>query len=1077
MTTYHELLTTEREVFACVTEFLNQHIEKDANWNSNRESVICEILHKQLIEVNELTTSSIDTWFSLTCVLKAHTEENIALCRSLFPQIHLDKARCHCMRYVLATLLLLLSANKHIKPSRQINLVISPDLSKSKLFHSLPIATKLFFLISTPTTYQLSTELGLIPDKPRLYLAEKHSDMTGQYKSWAGCTATFRRFIFHENISSFEEISAKGLATYLESDRTRSFSYFLGLVECLSSKDLTNFNKKSQYRETSNSSESTDLFKSYDAKDSKNLCGIDGHLVFRKLDDQPAITIGSWSELKGNLGQFNPHILNREHQNYWLATQIDYLNSRRFEKKTMEIKTRCLSILNMYLFSYLPHFFKAAKPSYPYPEKISDFHGFIYVSRSLTLIRHFVEKRDLSLNGFRYPITLLEFISLFRTDEDSEVNDNSQNAIREDKAEIQRYFDWIISKYSSIEECHLVSNPITKFDRTEGGSKSSKSNKTKLEYEYWLLFVEYLHETSAALLNAAEKFSTASDSYVAVNKTISITGHDLVLGNVKIPFGKQTLVNENGIATRSLQYQQYCALSFMSTGGLRLSNVMWLDTRSFDKYVKADADTHDIVDVFVNTDKSKDHPFNGAVQARTMWLARRCAAMRKFLKNVQQKAIAYQGNSLSKNGLIQPVFQYSPKNDYSNIQKMLPKILEDFENSLTNSKIEFESQLQLCPTHVSLAELAIAKRDHLCIESPYYISDSSDGIKVPFTPLRLKSSVTPHSLRKTFDSFWAVLSNPALVGEIFTGQTEAVVGFYQDNTPSDELAIKNLAKKLNLPSSPIGKILGVNLFQRNEAALISTLRKHGLINEGAFTLSGRQAVQDLEKLFRETPDDQISVHRTHICIYGDTCPKHVLAFIKEKNCGICFIAISLKRDGPAIAAKIRYLSDKILECIALLDSGRLNKAERTEQLNLRSKLTLEVSGWIARHEQIRKLTLENDIVILSEGKDEIIKRLKYVPPGSVAHYLFNRLQEVENLPSMQSARLQRMAERISRGLLPIIKDKALVIPDLPAVESALFLIKKIAEINNLDELQISNLLNGLDSSPYNNSLIPSLNIQ
>jgi hypothetical protein len=324
--------------------------------------------------------------------------------------------------------------------------------------------------------------------------------------------------------------------------------------------------------------------------------------------------------------------------------------------------------------------------------------------------------------------------------------------------------------------------------------------------------------------------------------------------------------------------------------------------------------------------------------------------------------------------------------------------------------------------------------------------DISERLR-PVSLFRYKTSITAHGLRKTFDSFFAPIAGKKAAA-YFTGQTPEMVGYYTSNTVGEYKLALQVAEAAGLPFA-IRK-------DQDPDTVVQTLKEQGIPSDALMMSSVDIEDFDLSDEYRKAPDREISVNRTHICPYANTCPKKIRAILdNQKLCGICPAALSFPGDAPAIAATIRKIGDGIASLSDSINQGGLTKAEREDFQEKRMRLVAEFSAWMVRHDQLIQMT-KGEILLGEDGSDHYQEKLTYHEPrGQWSEEKTNlwRIIETSNAKTLQSEKLKSTARRYARKMISRIDPALMERVDAqlevdPVKVSALF-IEKTAQLQGL----------------------------
>ncbi|MEH8173547.1 hypothetical protein [Aeromonas veronii] len=811
------------------------------------------------------------------------------------------------------------------------------------------------------------------------------------------------------------------------------------------------------------------------------------------LREISVISFGDYTfSVRDSLLSFRPSELS--HDDYWKKTQLDFVASAT-ESGTKKVRESRLAYLNSYLFDYLPTFFRS-HPNIPikYPSSPSEFLSFVFVSQSHTMEHaHFGE-----LEGTMYPVGLLDYIYAITEEKSASKGYLQTNAGRDTVACIQRYFDYVIAKFSGIPSCKLESNPISDFDKDSHKGYSYKHTvKEKISLDYWVLLRTYLCEVTKAVLDNAENviFNKGKNkNNFKVNKTIEWLEHKVYIEGFNASWLKDFNIEDWKDPVKFTQYHGLVNMTVMAWSGLRDSNILWLDVRNYSQCCKNEYTDDDFVDLYVNTDKAKTEPYTSQIPGHVMRLLDRAARLRMKVNRVGfNEPIHYNGESSSKWPTILPLLQRTPLNTshYHNSQRcressFLLHLLLEFEKCLLahNKKmilenrepIDFESSLYWLPLYANQATFRNTK-NFVHAEQDYTatLRNKSTGVGHAFTPLKRAVIWTPHSLRVTFDSVCSVLASPKAVGEICTGQSEKVVGYYTINTHEESALIRSIHDASGLKKQFPPSILDQN---RNETARIASineirvdeneyLKRHeqgtaindfGCHSMSSIAVSGmRSPIETLS----QASANEISFNRTHICPFNNECPKDVIAALAgEKCCAICPYAIICCDHAVAIGVELKRLGDIAVDLTKQIKNGsNLLNAEKESLKRDRQLIIKSVSGWYARHQFLS--THINSRNFYTGSKND--KLVKHISGSFSGQNIIDRLIESDGVSTMTSPKLEREASKLNRQLTALMNKNIEAIEILEdnsnsEAEVALRLIKIICNTNKISETQLAKKL-------------------
>jgi hypothetical protein len=764
----------------------------------------------------------------------------------------------------------------------------------------------------------------------------------------------------------------------------------------------------------------------------------DGCTVF-EIPRFDSLKIGGYFiSLKG-LRSYLPENIGRVgYARWWSAHQKDFVEKEQYEKSTVKTKGQALKILNAYLFSYLPWFKENVDSGFSVPENLLDFDPNLFIRRTHSFM--------LRVDGEKqFPITLPEFLRKV-SDMGVDGGSASPNVVASKARDIAKFFDSCIAL-----EGYSIPNPMDLAPKTKGFAYA-ESQKLKIDYFYWWLLRVFLFEFAKCACYAAKEFFKLDNPEegaweqlflkYASDSNVEFAGATLQLSEIK---GLDQYDPESAYAMSAL-------LCLISQCAIRFQNALWLDARNFDSLVNGGASNIDgLIKIFVNTDKAQLRPFHTHVKPQILELLRDVDEIRSI--RGFDKIIDYQNNENSKWGKILPLFRcndasFSETTEQGRASTALSQLVFSFQSLLKKSDINLDSYIYPSSPGIKFEDYQYCKATSTQAPMRSFVIDSFEYTNPSPRPVCLfkyKASMTIHSFRKTFDSFFSNFLDREVLGELFTGQTPEVVGYYTSNSISDVHLAKKIAEEVGLPF-PVG------LSEKDSSKVIDDIKKNG-ISDKVIAISAADADEfDLNEEYRRAAHSDIAVNRTHICPYNNQCPKKIRAILDGKKlCGICPAALSFPSDAPAIAAQVRKLGDEIADLSNLINSGELISGEAEESQHRRISLIAEFSAWVGRHDLLIGMS-EGEILIGEDGHGHFQGKLRYQKPQknwSEDKKNLWRIFETSNVKTMQSERLKSKARRYARRLVPAITSEAMDNIDVDPVHAVTSLFHKHAQLNGV----------------------------
>lgn len=942
---------------------------------------------------------------------------------------------------------------------------VSHELMSSKLWSVFPQFQKFFILFRSPKT---SSEYAYaIPDEWRSsfdkYLSSEN------YRNLGNIVNCWRKVALRTNATSFGELKTSSFIDYrrlVPYEAALPWGRLVPVLNELGSK--IDFSLIVGYASPGISSVS-DLDVCHDEIDHRiedkanfehirmpELFGTSGlekstYLVTKKRTESISYEEDEWSINTVELSRYRPHRLAETMaENPWVMSELEYIESLR-EEGTRKNARSALRDLNIYLFSYLSWFFDSHKDlPYSFPSCPSLFFSAIFVSTSEIVNQSLYGKFGV------YPISFMRFFKIIN----SSANEHTLQAKMH---RVRKYFDYCLVKYVGIKGFEIKHNPIdeTVARSIKAPSYRGKSSKAIFEIDYWLLFSEYLNSFSEKLLSMIDERCTIPHQGpigVELSGTIKALDYELELG-ITLPLYLPRTKTLDGQLVLAPQYA--LALTIMASSGLRLSNTMWLEDSIWDN--DQIDNKRECADIVVSTDKVKEGVFKSVVKRRTYNLLKRFEGLRAELANSPKKAIQYKGSENSKWGELVPFLGVGhSNNNYDNVASgLLTQLLYDFEHQLGPKVSQLGSHVFLAPIKHKQTATRTPETKAMLFDTGFddYALHILGERSAYFTPVAPRTLITPHSLRKTLDTHLGLILGAEFVGGIMTGQTKATVEYYMEATPERYERAMEIKGQI---SSEMPTVASVQSLLKNEDHVRKVFMERGLEGLGGFRLSVKKL--NHEELPEQVNPNDIAVNATHICIYGNECPKVILDQLGKKDCGLCPIAVSTPSDLVAIAAQIRFHADNIQELNSQIADLKISNSQRSVLIKQRVHECEQAASWHSRYEFIRIASQdEQGFIVLDDGLDEVKRTLKSISNLSNGEELYARLMEVQSSPTLQSGYLKRSAQKLSRKILRQIEADDYEVPDINPLEISIALLQKVAGMHKISSEDVKRLLD--DSHP------------
>ncbi|TKG04211.1 hypothetical protein FCV76_03660 [Vibrio sp. F13] len=796
--------------------------------------------------------------------------------------------------------------------------------------------------------------------------------------------------------------------------------------------------------------------------------------------------------------------------NPWKLAQTGWLSLTDIERNTSKHRENALTYLNAYLLAYLPFFFRQHPETlFEYPETPSMFLGSIFVKTDPVLDQTYKMKAEKVGKKAIYPLSLLSFIEgLINYSSLKITKKNTANGLRDICAVHRRFFESVKGKYGDLDGYNIKINPIPKL-KNVGYKIGSQSVKATFNLGYWVVFRIFIKELAKAstFIAAREvaknldpvesrKLTQLNDdlckiegfkhlklvTYVPskfsfnIPKSINIGGKELEIGEVSFPYwmhgrGKKIEVGKYKAKVDLPNYFDFNLTTVSAYAAQRSSNGANLCADTFDRdYIpsnaKDPATKH--VPLRVRTDKVNVDGLESLIQEDAMMVLRHAKEIRKHFSNKAfVEPLAYQDNELSVHGSFRPLLQST--NSHRDTHVNLSPYVYMYEKWLKRHGIPFETELTLTPTNLQVDQFEVVRAHKLDDIAKVRLIEYKDmTTPVPFTALKPKTRLTPHSLRVQLVTVIKIITGDDEAVRLFTGQTDETIGFYTKASPQDAAALAKVGKELN-ESKDVASVADTAI---TEEILIKTLSS---MDEGNKDLPFFAENGAALTALRQSGGMGLAINYTHICPYNNKCTKEVIALHGYMNCHECTHACITSHNKVAIAAAAVKALDEVKEYAGLMTVST-NESERKQ---FEAKYIEEVnifSHWSARHNHI----LNHPDKFVIAGFDAL-QQYKYVPESQFLNGLLAKMEAVKGAPSLQSSSLKVVANMIAHQISMKVQQQTL--PELQAETQAMlrfnpvnYVVSNLNMLAQLNDTTPEALLKDFESMDTNISLLEELQI-
>ncbi|MEW5620625.1 hypothetical protein ABGT18_04725 [Pseudomonas putida] len=281
------------------------------------------------------------------------------------------------------------------------------------------------------------------------------------------------------------------------------------------------------------------------------------------------------------------------------------------------------------------------------------------------------------------------------------------------------------------------------------------------------------------------------------------------------------------------------------------------------------------------------------------------------------------------------------------------------------------------------------------------------------------SKYTPHGLRAGFITEAIRVLPPDLIGGVMTGQTEELVWYYTvlegEDMPDHQQLLANLltknTSKLEAGLAPELAEAVINLNARLMSAIeadpIKAIETHGLMS----LLGVKEGKNGIEVL-RGRKHTSLSFMPTHICPFGNKCPKEVVEqYGAGQPCAYCEYAIRGVEHLPAVSAQKDRCKEEMVTIIKKLSHYKNMKLSMVDR-EVREKLGQEHDRYA--REAFAYEAIEQQLYTMAENgqaRNYFLKEKAALVEHYVrvelteAEHLIKRLVDVQNFPDASSPEL------------------------------------------------------------------------
>lgn len=707
-----------------------------------------------------------------------------------------------------------------------------------------------------------------------------------------------------------------------------------------------------------------------------------------------------------------------------------------------------------------------------YPNKIDDFKGGVFISRPP------------SFDTNKLPLPYIRFIKIWH-------ENNKQSLLYSCIRELRNFFDTIISRRELLGISVNFQNPVHNSDIPKTGGRRWSTNKAVFPEEvFWLMIIvlyrihHFISELNKKLINFSGRGfeyhcfwqDHNSNILLNINEVEKIFGLNLekkIILNKKgcdvlfvpavmlMPKKLKTFQQGNRYLIRpNITNQFIVALE----AGLRHQSIRWLDCH-FDKYIKNKTIFDESVyNLRVNTDKYIKEPWESYVAGRVINVLRSQRSFRNLIDEPGfKKEIFYSQDPESKWGKYRPLFSYE-KNTGN------PQGMTTYYNCWNRFLISMQPIIDFYEIDYTL--LRPSEKKEL---NELNVTD----VEFDFIENEVSS---PHSTRANFISEKLTVFSAQQVGRYLTGQTPITVCYYAKLRKHEIIKIRKGQEKhfskLNRKNFEASIPLDPECI--NPATEDSPLRK-------AISQDIDQAFADFGAacsnffndkngfdIINQRKKQKLSFEYTHICPFGNFCPRHRYRLGYGRRCNFCDYAIRTVDNLPAIECEYRVLIDA-MQKVEFFVKGNATKLTEKIRENAAMKMKEISEDFVGL--ELASATLRHNLnVLIGEAQDKeiihvfqpeaVLKELEEVPlPDRTKEtkYLIARLKELKTYPSLHSHASEMKIEKLRRNILCNRKLISHVLendyrPNTTFAQTY-SLIKNIIKVHGLSPNEVEQILN------------------
>ncbi|MFG6662974.1 hypothetical protein ACGYKB_06845 [Sulfitobacter sp. 916] len=593
---------------------------------------------------------------------------------------------------------------------------------------------------------------------------------------------------------------------------------------------------------------------------------------------------------------------------------------------------------------------------------------------------------------------------------------------------LNKFFDWVAYIYGDHEFEHIAGgsfvNPIIPEFLIPKTKKRYKTNKIPFKADAFPHLIKWLY----TIESFGDQLTKEDGNQLLGLKLTHYNDHHQILTDIhqvplcyqhqgetfqvhRIP---QVLLVGSKSAARGLNLSALRMVILALDTGLRFQSCQWIDREAWGMHLPKLTPDDEYFKLHINTDKSRDEPWDTIVPIRTFQMLQR---QQEYLemRGVQSRKFRYEGRESSRFGDVTPLFvdAYGKVIADRSYDDFWSEVLYAFTAFAASNTLGLDPMIELRKPPNVKGEIDPG-------------SNNRQGY--PYCRIHIKRIQTPHSCRSTYVSRRSGATGLTVIADLIGHLNETTTAHY-DYPDMQELlkALRSAEEDLEHPElartktatikhGPAIKARSVNsaLQKSFRADRNETIHRFRMISlSSALSEADATGIQ----ILRQSPAATIVFRDTHICPVGEECPVDVIQTAGgPMRCGVCKLSCKSIDHLPAITAKIRALKSRIAYSSNLFLSIKAS-GDRNEELHsiaAQNELdSYELAGWQETEIVLRDM-LDDDAGGIHTDEPEIIRDhlQRVVRTSDQSQFLAERLLDSDAYPALITDDLRIKAGRL-----------------------------------------------------------------